>query len=377
MTTTRSRGAEGALGSLGDTCYAVASAPTLDEAVARLERGIRTIVRRDEVRVSLVLPDRTSRLEIVAGDGAAAGGSATEASARRTAYGTASYGYVDRTGTGDRIAFFPLVGGDDVFGLLEVEGPRRELEGAAPEIAALACQLAGRLAADDRSRPDASAERGDGGLGWAAHELVGPVLAVKAALDTVASRDDVDPLVELSALELERVVANAKGILGLAAGTRGPDRRPVDVVEVVEDVVSASRLQDPDGRVVLLAPGSAVAPIDPTFLRISVGNLVRNALLYSEEGEVFVEVADEGGEVRVSVTDGGPGIQPSERAAIFHEFSRGAASSGRPGSGLGLFITRRLVEALGGRIVVDLGERGAAFHISLPREGRSLQRSAS
>jgi two-component system sensor histidine kinase KdpD len=377
VTTTRSRGAEGALGPLGDACYAVASAPTLDEALGRLEGGIRALVGRDRVRVSLVLPDRTSRLEIVAGDGPGAGHPSSEESARRTAYRTGCYGYVDRAGRGKRIAFFPLVIGADVFGLLEVEGPRRELEGAAPSIAALACQLAGRLAADDGPRPGARTERGDGGLGWAAHELVGPVLAVKAALDTVASRDETDPLVQLSALELERVVANAKGILGLAAGTSGPDRRPVDVVDVVEDVVSASRLQDPDGRVVLMAPGSAVAPIDPTFLRISVGNLVRNALLYSEEGEVLVEVADEGGEVRVSVTDGGPGIRPSERAAIFQEFSRGAASSGRPGSGLGLFITRRLVEALGGRIVVDLGDRGVAFHISLPREGRSLQRSAS
>jgi signal transduction histidine kinase len=373
VTTTRSRGAEGSLGPLGDACYAVASAPTLDEALSRLERGIRALVGRDPVRASLVMPDRTNRLEIVAGDGAAAGRSDPEASARRTAYRTASYGYVDRASSDERIAFFPLVDGDDVFGLLEVEGPRRELERAAPAIAALACQLAARVAADDGARP----ERGDGGLGWAAHELVGPVLAVKAALDTVASRDDADPLVQLSALELERAVANAKGILGLAAGTGGPDRRPVDVVEVVEDVVSASRLQDPDGRVVLTAPGSAVVPIDPTFLRISVGNLVRNALLYAEEGDVLVEVADEGGEVRVSVTDAGPGIRPSDRAAIFQEFSRGAASSGRPGNGLGLFITRRLVEALGGRIVVDLGERGAAFHISLPREGRSLQRSAS
>jgi signal transduction histidine kinase len=258
-----------------------------------------------------------------------------------------------------------------------VEGPRRELGRAAAPIAALACQLAGRLAADDEPRAGAAPERGDGGLAWAAHELVGPVLAVKAALESVGSRDDVDPLVQLSARELELVVANAKGILGLADGSTGPDRRPVDVVEVVEDVVSASRLQDPGGRVVLVAPRSAVAPIDPTFLRISVGNLVRNALLYSDEGEVRIEVVDEGGEVRVSVTDGGPGIRPSERAAIFQEFSRGAASSGRPGSGLGLFITRRLVEALGGRIVIDLGERGAAFHISLPREGRSLQRSAS
>jgi signal transduction histidine kinase len=374
VTTTRSRGTEGSLGPLGDACYAVASAPTPEEALSRLERGIRALVGRDPVRVSLVMPDRTNRLEIVAGEGAAASRSDPEASARRTAYRTASYGYVDRAGSDERIAFFPLVDGDDVFGLLEVEGPRGELEGGAPAIAALACQLAGRLAADDDG---ARTERGDGGLGWAAHELVGPILAVKAALDTVASRDDADPLVQLSGRELERAVANAKGILGLAAGTGGPDRRPVDVVEVVEDVVSASRLQDPDGRVVLTAPGSAVAPIDPTFLRISVGNLVRNALLYAEEGEVLVEVADEGGEVRVSVTDAGPGIRPSDRAAIFQEFSRGAASSGRPGNGLGLFITRRLVEALGGRIVVDLGERGAAFHISLPREGRSLQRSAS
>jgi two-component system sensor histidine kinase VicK len=108
-------------------------------------------------------------------------------------------------------------------------------------------------------------------------------------------------------------------------------------------------------------------------------NLLRNAVLYSErDGVVTVHVADEGAAVRVSVGDQGPGIPVRERGVIFDPFVRGGAGSRvSSGSGLGLFITRRVVEAHGGRIWVDSDEEGATFHVLLPVDGRELQRSAS
>jgi signal transduction histidine kinase len=80
----------------------------------------------------------------------------------------------------------------------------------------------------------------------------------------------------------------------------------------------------------------------------------------------------------VSVGDQGPGVPLAERGAIFDPFVRGgAASRAGNGSGLGLFITRRVVEAHGGRIWVDSDEEGATFHMLLPVDGREPQRSAS
>jgi signal transduction histidine kinase len=91
-----------------------------------------------------------------------------------------------------------------------------------------------------------------------------------------------------------------------------------------------------------------------------------------------VHVASEGTAVRVSVRDQGPGIPREERATIFDPFVRGREGSRvRDGSGLGLFITRRVVEAHGGRIWVDPDDDGSTFHVLLPVDGRELQRSAS
>ena len=72
------------------------------------------------------------------------------------------------------------------------------------------------------------------------------------------------------------------------------------------------------------------------------------------------------------------GIPREERATIFDPFVRGQEGSRvRDGSGLGLFITRRVVEAHGGRIWFDPHDEGSTFHVLLPVDGRELQRSAS
>ncbi len=108
-------------------------------------------------------------------------------------------------------------------------------------------------------------------------------------------------------------------------------------------------------------------------------NLLSNAMKYSPGGVVTVSARAENGELVVGVRDEGPGIAPEHRARLFERFGRigsrvspaktpGAGERAKPtGTGLGLFLTRHLVESHGGRIWLDEGaDRGANFCFSLP-----------
>jgi two-component system phosphate regulon sensor histidine kinase PhoR len=99
-------------------------------------------------------------------------------------------------------------------------------------------------------------------------------------------------------------------------------------------------------------------------------NLLSNAAKYGGAGKpIGIEVARRAGEVTIAVQDHGPGIPAAEQARIFREFYRAPAaySSGAPGTGLGLALVKRHVEALGGSIAVASDEgRGATFTIALP-----------
>ncbi|MCD6022949.1 MAG: integral rane sensor signal transduction histidine kinase, partial [Actinomycetia bacterium] len=221
----------------------------------------------------------------------------------------------------------------------------------------------------------------DVGLAWTAHELRTPILGVKAALEGVVGRSGPrdESVLRRSVSELEKLALDTEGILGWATGRRELETSHVDVSRLVEDAIASYRLHDADATIVVDADASVTASVDPVQLRAAVVNLIRNAVLYSSrESVVRVQVASEGTAVRVSVRDQGPGIPREERATIFDPFVRGRGGSMvRDGSGLGLFITRRVVEAHGGRIWVDPNDEGSTFHVLLPVDGRELQRSAS
>jgi signal transduction histidine kinase len=109
--------------------------------------------------------------------------------------------------------------------------------------------------------------------------------------------------------------------------------------------------------------------VDEARLRTAVTNLVRNALAYSApDSTVHVRLRIAGERVIVSVADEGRGLAPGDRDRVFDPFVRGQGGSGRnAGVGLGLFITRRIVEAHGGSVWAEPAEQGTTFHIALPR----------
>jgi signal transduction histidine kinase len=101
-----------------------------------------------------------------------------------------------------------------------------------------------------------------------------------------------------------------------------------------------------------------------------VQNLVGNAVKYSPAGApVRVAVARNGTEARITVADEGIGIRPEDLPRLFQKFSRleNARKSGAPGTGLGLYICRSIVEAHGGRIWAESEpQKGSTFVVTLP-----------
>ena len=217
----------------------------------------------------------------------------------------------------------------------------------------------------------AGSSRGHLGIAWTAHELRGPLLGVKASLETMlldgddVSRRDRDRL-SRSLDELQQLAGLVDGLLAWGAGAQPLQRRPVDLVALVHDVVRASEHEMGEDRVVVHAPHSAIARVDPVHMRTAVSNVVRNALSFSRRGtkvEVSLEVRE--GAVDLSVHNEGPTIQ-SGGGSLFDPFVRADPAGRHPsGRGLGLFISRRVVEAHGGRIWFESGEAGTTFHIRL------------
>jgi signal transduction histidine kinase len=101
-----------------------------------------------------------------------------------------------------------------------------------------------------------------------------------------------------------------------------------------------------------------------------VGNVLSNAVKYSPEGgTITVGAAEDQGHARVWIADEGTGIPPEHRGQLFQPFYRGdAAAAGIPGTGLGLAVSRRIVEAHEGRIGFDPLDRGTCFWFDLPLE---------
>jgi PAS domain S-box-containing protein len=214
------------------------------------------------------------------------------------------------------------------------------------------------------------------------HELRSPLTPIKGFLMTLL-REDRDfaqdrrreyyKLMLMQSQRLERLIEDLLEVTRLEAGAGLVDATAIDAVDLVRQVVDRFTSEDPDRTVHVVAPDHAVY-CRGDWMRIDqvLGNLLSNALRYAPPHEpVEVRLVPQGREVIFEVRDWGPGIPIDEQSRIFERFHRvGHYMTREPGgAGLGLYLAKRLVEAMGGRIWVSsrLGH-GSVFSFALPVE---------
>ena len=150
--------------------------------------------------------------------------------------------------------------------------------------------------------------------------------------------------------------------------TTAPDEIDLGDVSRRAAGILAVRAKERGIEIVAPAPGEAL-PAIAEFRRVLqiLLNLVGNATRYSPEGStVRIELSGEDGRARVRVHDQGPGVDEKDRERVFEKFER-LGRSGDGGSGLGLYISRRLARAMGGELsVTSKPDEGASFELELP-----------
>jgi PAS domain S-box-containing protein len=211
------------------------------------------------------------------------------------------------------------------------------------------------------------------------HELRSPLTPLRGFLvslvegtidDAPEKRQEYYRIMLRQAQRLERLVNDLLDASLIEAGGLVVDLQPVPLPHVLGRIVREFREQHPGRPVELLGIDRPdVVFADPFRVEQVVLNLLSNADKYAPPGQPIEVVTTAGdGSVTISVRDSGPGIPPEHRHLIFDRFYRvkdGSVSS-RPGTGLGLYIARTLVEAMSGRIWVrsEVG-RGTTFSFSL------------
>ena len=219
------------------------------------------------------------------------------------------------------------------------------------------------------SRIESATQRERQFLFDASHELRTPLTRLRAQLDAAASDTAATPessrQVRAAQASCEALIQVTESILALARGEL-PRGETVNVSDVVRTLVSG-RFENVSSRLHVEAADENLVRVDSDLITMAIGNLVDNALKFSE-GPVTVRVDGDADSVRIEVRDKGPGIPTAERAMVLEPFYRGKAARGSTrGTGLGLALAQHVAQAYGGRIALDDADpHGLRVTLSLP-----------
>jgi PAS domain S-box-containing protein len=211
-----------------------------------------------------------------------------------------------------------------------------------------------------------------------AHELRSPLTSVKGFTSTLLRRwdrfdDDAKKrllaTINTDADRVTRLIGELLDVSRLEAGRLQLVRRMVRMSDIASRVVERIRPRAEHHQIAYAFPDQfPEIYADSDKIEQVLTNLVENAVKYTEGGRIEVVGSLEESMVAVAVIDQGKGISAENRYQVFNKFFRDGAEAGNPGTGLGLYLSKGLVEAHGGRIWVEnAADGGAVFTFTLPR----------
>lgn len=213
------------------------------------------------------------------------------------------------------------------------------------------------------------------------HEIRGPVSTIRGLAGTTLThydrlsddeRREFLRLIRREADRLERAVEQVALALRLDAGALPFDIRLQDLGAIVRE--ASQTAETGDHPLEVDAADRVEAPVDGTLIASVIHQLIDNAVTFSPpDSPITVRLRKDGNDVLIEVADRGPGIPPEEREIVFERFAdwRPADYEDRPGTGLGLFISRAVAREHGGEASISDGPAGGTMlTVRLPVEGR-------
>ncbi len=210
-------------------------------------------------------------------------------------------------------------------------------------------------------------------VAMASHDLASPLTVLRARAQLMRRRRAYDEDSLAAILEqtsrMERLIGDLRNLAQVEGGGLSLQREAVDLVALSQAAVERARTLSAGRSVRLEAPAAPVVVAgDRDRLGQVLDNLIGNAVKYSPQGgDIVVRIGMTPGEARLSVADQGPGISADVLPHLFERFYRGQHAAGEGGLGLGLYISRMLVEAHGGSIrAASISGVGSIFTVALP-----------
>ncbi len=241
--------------------------------------------------------------------------------------------------------------------------------------AALAAALAVRLAMEERSRREIEEARRQL-VAAASHDLRTPLASLRLLVESIddgvatgETRDRYLKEIRTHVGVLSDLIDDLFELSRIEAGDISWTMRQVKVRELIGDTVAAMRAPAAERGVSLAAElpaGELVASANAEKVQRVLFNLIQNAIRHTPaDGSVTVRARSAAGGVEVEVADDGEGIPAGDGERVFEAFYRGDAARGEEGAGLGLAISRAIVEAHGGKIWFEDGAPGTRVHFTL------------
>jgi PAS domain S-box-containing protein len=184
-------------------------------------------------------------------------------------------------------------------------------------------------------------------------------------------------VVQSSGRQLLLIISDVLDVAQIESGFYEPVMAPVDAAAMVRTVAAELEqlAREKQLTIVVDAPDPVIVDTDARALRQVLTNLASNAVKFTSRGSITLTASADEPMVELSVADTGIGIASSDRARLFTKFGRlkNARQSGEGGTGLGLYLCRRLVSYLNGSIELESEpDRGSRFIVRLPADSRKV-----